>query len=285
MILGLRRLAAMAAASTALALAACSTAPTAPVLVTAQDGGELPPLVPMRRFVANIDYLDGHALSPDGRRLLWAQTVGTDIGLAVRPTTDAAVLAGPGVKTFATGTLARPGVSGPTYSWLPDSHHVAYLKDFSGDENTQFFVLDVEQPDARPWAVTPWPGVRSAYVARGAPGSARFFFASNKRDRSSMDLFEADAATRTVREVARSEDDGRVLAWIIGTDHQLAGRIRQLGSADGSDEAVELRNPDGSWRRIRTVKAFDFFWPHRVDLQNGRLWAMTNIGRDKSVLV
>lgn len=285
MIFGMRRLAAMAAASAALALAACSTAPTAPVLVAAQDAGTLPPLVPMRRFVANVDYVDGHALSPDGHRLLWVQTVGTDVGLAVRPSAEAAVTSGPAVKTFATGTLARPFVSGPTYSWLPDSRHIAYLKDFSGDENTQFFVLDSDNPGARPWAVTPWPGVRSAYVARGAPGSARFFFASNRRDRSSMDLFEADAATRTVREVARSDADGRVLAWIIGTDHQLAGRIRQLGSADGSDEALELKKPDGSWQRLRTVKAFDFFWPHRIDLQNGRLWAMTNIGRDKSALV
>ncbi|MDM0019845.1 S9 family peptidase [Variovorax saccharolyticus] len=285
MVLGLRRLAVMAAAAAALALAACSTAPTAPVLVAAQDGGALPPLVPMRRFVANIDYVDGHVLSPDGRRLLWVQTVGTDVGLALRASADAASISGPAVKSFATGTLARPFVSGPTYSWLPDSRHVAYLKDFSGDENTQFFVLDSDNPDGRPWAVTPWPGVRSAYVARGAPGSARFFFASNRRDRSEMDLFEADAATRTVREVARSEGDGRVLAWFIGTDQQLAGRIRQLGSVDGSDEALELRKPDGSWQRLRTVKAFDFFWPHRIDLQGGRLWAMTNIGRDKGALV
>lgn len=285
MVFGLRRLAVLAAASAALALAACSTAPTTPALVAAQESGALPPLVPMRRFVANIDYVDGHSLSPDGRRLLWVQTVGTDIGLAVRASADAAGPGGPGTRTFGVGTLARTGVSGPTYSWLPDSRHIAYLKDFSGDENTQFFVLDSENPDAKPWAVTPWPGVRSAYVARGTPGSARFFFASNRRDRSEMDLFEADAATRTVREVARSEADGRVLAWFIGTDHQLAGRLRQLGSADGSDEALELRKPDGSWQRLRTVKAFDFFWPHRIDLQNGRLWAMTNIGRDKSALV
>ncbi|MDM0036077.1 prolyl oligopeptidase family serine peptidase [Variovorax sp. J22P271] len=283
--IAMRRLAAMAAASAALALAACSTAPTDPALAAAQQGGALPPLVPMRRFVANIDYVDGHALSPDGSRLLWARTVGTDIGLAVRATTDAAVLSGPGVKTFATGTLARPGVSGPTYSWLPDSRHIAYLKDFSGDENTQLFVLDSENPAARPWAVTPWPGVRSAYVARGAPGSARFYFSNNGRDRSSMDLFEADAATRTIREVARSEADGRVLAWFIGTDRQLAGRTRQLGSVDGSDVAVELRNADGSWRLLRTVKAFDFFWPHRIDPEAGRLWAMTNMGRDKGALV
>ena len=274
-----------AAAAAALVLGACATAPTAPTLVAGQQTGQLPPLVPLRRFVANIDFADGHALAPDGRRLLWLRTVGTDIGLAVRDTADAEVLEGPAVKTFATGTLARPGVSGPTYAWLPDSRHVAYIKDFSGDENTQLFVVDTQSSDGQAWAVTPWPGVRSAFVARGPAGSARFYFTSNRRDRSSMDLFEADAAARSVREIARSDADGRVLGWLIGTDQQLAGRVRQLGAVDGSDVAVELRNPDGGWRTLRTVKAFDSFWVHRTDLAAGRLWAMSNIGRDKAALI
>lgn len=285
----IRRAAAGLAACAALALGGCSTAPTHSALQAAQQSGQLPPLVPMRRFVANIDSVDGHALSPDGQQLLWLQTVGTDIGLAMRPV--GALREGdadappPPTTRFATGTLARPGASGATYAWLPDSRHVAYQKDFQGNENTQFFVLDTQAPDAAPWAVTPWPGVRSTYVARGAPGSARFYFASNRRDRSSMDLFEADAATRTVREVARSEADGRVLGWMIGSDHQLAARWRQLGSEDGSGVAVELRQPDGGWRLLRTVAAFDFFALHRIDAAAGRAWAMTNIGRDKSALI
>lgn len=283
MVHGPRWLVVLAASLTMLTLAACSTAPTDPALAQAQKSGDLPSLVPLRRFVANIDYVDGHSLSPDGKKLLWVQTVGTDVGLAVRASDTA--LGGPGTRTFATGTLARPFVSGPTYSWLPDGRHISYIKDFTGDENTQLFVLDSDAPDARPWAVTPWPGVRSAYVARGEPGSARFYFSTNRRDRSSMDLFEADAATRTVREVARSEPDSRVVSWFIGTDRQLAGRTRQLGSVDGSDLAVEIRAADGSWQRLRTVKPFDFFALHRIDPKGGRLWAMTNMGRDKAALV
>ena len=69
-----------------------------------------------------------------------------------------------------------------------------------------------------------------------------------------MDLYEADAATRSVREVARS--DGRVLSWIIGQDHRLAGRKRQLGDSDGSDVAFEVPQADGSWRAVE-----DFITP------------------------
>ena len=115
----------------------------------------------MRRFVANVDFAGGYTLSPDGRRLMWQQAVGTDTGLAVRP------VAGGAVRTFPTGFLSRP--AGPTYLWLQDSRHVAFLKDLRGDENTQLHVFD-SQGDFEPWAVTPWPGARSYFVGHEPAG-------------------------------------------------------------------------------------------------------------------
>lgn len=257
-----------------IALSGCSTAPTHSSLVGAQQGGQLAPLLPLRRFIANADTVSGYVLSPDGERLLWVQTVGTDVGLATRATADAAR---PGGKTFATGTLARP------YAWLPDSRHALYTKDFTGDENTQLFVFDTQASDFQPWAVTPWPGVRSVYLGGAEPGSGRFFLSSNRRDRATFDLYEADSTARTVREVARS--DGRVLGWIIGTNRQLAGRVHQLGDADGSDVAIELLQPNGSWKAVKTVNGFDSFWITRTDVQAGRAWGTSNIGRDKVALI
>lgn len=125
--------------------------------------------------------------------------------------------------------------------------------------------------------------MRSVYVAAGPLGSARFYFASNRRDRSTLDLYEADAATRTVREVARS--DGQVLSWLIGTDRELAGRIRQLGPADGSDSVFELRDANDQWRIVKTINGLNQWWVQRIDVRGGRLWALSNIGRDKVALV
>lgn len=258
----------------AAALAGCATAPRHAALTQAEAAGTLPPLVPMRRFVANIDAAGGYSVSPDGRQLLWWRSVGTDAGLAVRP------LAGGAERTFATGFLARP--AGPTYFWLQDSRHVGFLKDLRGDENTQLHVFDSQAP-FEPWAVTPWPGVRSYFVGQGAPGSAKFFFASNRRDRATMDLYEADAATRSVREVARS--DGHVQSWLIGTDHQPAGRGRQLAPHDGADIAFEVLDAQGQWKNVRTITGWDSFWMHRVDRQAGKAWGVSNLGRDKDALV
>lgn len=259
----------------AYALAGCATAPRHAALTQAESAGTLPPLVPMRRFVANIDFAGGYTLSPDGTQLMWSQAVGTDSGLAVRP------VAGGQARTFATGYLARP--AGPTSTWLQDSRHVVYLKDLRGDENTQLHVFDTQSAAFEPWAVTPWPGVRSYFVGHAAPGSGRFFFASNRRDRATMDLYEADAATRTVREVARS--DGLVLSWVIGSDHQLALRGRQLQPQDGSDIAIEVPDGQDRWKTLRVVSGWDTLWLHRVDRQAGKAWGVSNVGRDKNALV
>jgi len=267
-----------AVAAYALAILAitsgCAVAPSHPAIARAAEEGALPPLIPVRRFVANVEYAGGYALAPDGRQLLWSTVVGTDSGLAVRD------LAGDQARTFPTGFLSRS--AGPAYAWLPDSRHVMYLKDLRGDENTQLLVFD-SRAAFEPWVVTPWPGVRSYFIGNGPRGTSKFLFASNRRDRATMDVYEADAATRTVREVARS--DGQVLWWLVGTDNELALRGRQLGAADGSDVAVEVRDPQGQWKLLRVVPAWASFWMHRVDRAAGKAWGLSGVGRDKTALV
>lgn len=271
----LRIAAATGAASVLLGLAACSTAPTHPALLAAQDKAALPPLVPVRRFVANIDFAAGFVLSPDGQRLLWRQTVGTDGGLAVRQIAE-----GSPVTSYAVGNQGR---AGGVHTWLADSRHVLYSKDPTGDENTRLLVQDTQSAVLAPWEVTPWRGVRSVYLGRSGFSGAKFFFSSNRRDKTTLDLYEGDAQTRSFREVARS--DGTVTSWIMGVNRELVGRARQLGRADGSDVAVELLQADGSWRLFRTIGGFDWYWMNRVDTAAGKAWVTSNIGRDKAVLL
>lgn len=224
-----RPIALVCLAVAALALTGCGTAPVHPTLQAAQASGQLPPLVPMRRFVANVDAHGGFTLSPDGQQLLSSRVVGTEAGLAARGVDEPEATARP----IATGHLARRDIGGGTYGWLPDSRHAYYVRDPRGDEATQIHVVDTRTRGAKPWLATPWPGARSTVVTRGEPGSARFFFTSNRRDKATFDLYEADATARSVREVARSE--GHVTGWLIDTDRQLAGRWRKLGADDDSD--------------------------------------------------
>ena len=267
------------AAVLALALGAvlsgCAVSPSHPGLKAAEVAGELPPLLPLRRFVANTERLGGFVLSPDGERLIWSQTVGLDVGLAVRSSQ-----AGGPVTSYAVGNQGR---GGGYYNWLPDSRHFVFSKDERGNENTRLFVQDATQSQLSPWSITPAQGVRSYVAGMGPAGSARFFMASNQRERSAFDLFEVDAAMRSVREVVRN--DGQVLTWLIDTQGQLAGRVRQLGAADGSGSALELLQADGQWRSLVTAGGFDSLWVLRIDSTKRRAWALSNLGRDKLALV
>ena len=261
-----------------LGLAGCSTAPSHPTLAAGQAQGTLAPLVPMRRYVADVDAEGGYQLSPDGRRLLWHRVVGLDGGLAVRGVDEPPEAA----RRFAIGFLTRADTPGGNVNWLPDSRHFAYVKDFSGDEATQIFIQDAEAPAAAPWAVTPWPGVRSTLLGRGAAGTSSYYFVSNRRDRKTFDLYQADAATRSVRELARS--DGSVVGWLIDAQRQLAGRIRKTGPSDDSDTAFEWRQPDGGWRPWRSVGPWDSLRVVGIDLAAGKAWVLHNLQRDKSAL-
>ena len=263
-------------ATACIALAGCATPPTHPALADLRET----PLVPVRTFIADVDYSGGNRISPDGTRLVWLQVSGTRVGLASREVDGNAAT----VKRFETGTIASWSSVGIAYNWLSDSRHVMYVKDPLGDENTQIHVFHADDPDGALHNLTPWPGARSIYLAHGTPGTSRFFFQSNRRDRSAFDVYEADAATRTVREVIRS--DGDVTNWMIDIDGSLGGRIRVDGKQAGNDRLLEILDPGtGQWRVTKRFGPFGYVSPLRLDRAGGKLIANSGLNRNTTALV
>ncbi len=260
-------------------LAGCASAPRHAALVQAEQAGTLPPLLPVRRFVANVDQIGGFVLSPDGQRLLWTQAVGLNSGIAVRMV-DLNDASGRPAHTYPVGDR---GAGGGLTTWLQDSRHFVFSKDPAGDENTQLWVQDADLSAYAPWQVVPASGGRVIFGGRSASNATSFYFASNGRDRASFDWFEADASTRTIREIARN--DGTVLRWITDVNHQLAGRLRQSTAGNGAQTLIEWRHPDGSWRLVKTVDGFDSYAVLRVDRAQGKAIVLSNIGRDKIELL
>jgi dipeptidyl aminopeptidase/acylaminoacyl peptidase len=263
-------------------LAGCAIAPSHPALKNAT----LPKLLPVRRYVANTAYAAAYQLSPDGQRLIWQRTVGFDEGLAVGPVPVSGSAPGPiaAMATYATGRPANLWSVGTAVAWLPNSRHFLYLKDFTGDENTQIFVQDSENPRYSPVAVTPWRGARSLFVANGPVGSSKFYFQSNHRDPLANDLFEFDAATGQSQEVARSKGD--VIDWIIDMNGELGGRIRQTGATPDTDRVLELLEASsGEYREIDRVNSFEALYVMQLDRQREKLLAASNRGRDKVSVV
>jgi len=260
-----------------IVLAGCAIAPSHPAVREL----DLPPLVPVRTFVADLDYSGGHRVSPDGKRLAWTQVVGTRIGLATR------IIDPPGEATthrFDTGQIASWSSVGIAYNWLADSRHVMYVKDPLGDENTQIYVFDADDANGTLHNLTPWPKARSTYLAQATPGSARFFFQSTRRDPSAFDLYEADAEQLTVREVMQS--DGSVTHWLIDIDGSLGGRIRVDGKQAGDARVLEiLDSSTGQWRVAKRFGSFGYVSPLRLDRAGGKLMANSGLDRNTTALV
>lgn len=261
-----------------LVLSACALSARHPVLREAS----LPALIPVHDFMAEADYGGGYRISPDGQQLLWTQITGRRIGLAVRGI-EGSPAALP-ERRFETGQIASWSAVGIAYNWLSDSRHVMYVKDVQGDEDTRIFVFDAADPDRRMHDLTPWPHARSLYVAHGAPGSARFFFKSNRRVADAFDLYEADAAQLSTRLVMQSNGD--VIQWLIDIDGRLGGRIRLDGSHADNARLLEILDPvTGAWRVVRRFGAYGYLVPLRLDRAAGKLVANSGIDRETTALV
>ncbi len=100
--------------------------------------------------------------------------------------------------------------------------------------------------------------VRRAFAA----AQCALLLNQQQRDKAQMDLYEADADQRSIREVPRSKGD--VVGGLIDSNRQLTGRVRKLGADDGADKAVELLQPDGPWRLLRTLGGFDSYGVQRI---------------------
>lgn len=275
----MRRLPGLATVALLVAfLGGCAVSPTHPTLREVA----LPPLIPVREFTADVDFSGGYRVSPDGKRVVWTQVSGTSVGLATRLVDGGVWLRR--THRYETGTIAGWGSVGIAYNWLSDSRHVMYVRDPLGDENTQIFVFDSDDASGTLHNLTPWPKARSTYLAHGTPGSTRFFFQSNRRDAASFDVYEADAAAHTVREVIR--DDGTVTNWIIDIDGSLGGRIRVDGKKAGDDRLLEILDKQtGQWRIAKRFGGFGYVSPLRLDRAHGKLVANSGLNRNTTAMV
>jgi len=129
-----------------LFVAACAVQPTHESL----KGSALPPLLPVRDFVANTDYNGHYRISPDGKKLAWKAVAGTREEIFVRTIgQDDARSLGFGAQGYA-------------FVWAQDSRRLLFIKDAGGNENFHLFRVAIDKPDERPVDITPLANTRVA---------------------------------------------------------------------------------------------------------------------------
>jgi dipeptidyl aminopeptidase/acylaminoacyl peptidase len=250
----------------ALLLASCALPVRSPLEPAPTD---------LDHYITESGWRGDYRVSLDGQRLLWIeQAPGGE------PVIASQKLAGGDIARFPAGRIASVGTVSQQVVWLGDSRHIAWVKDETGDENTQIWVADSNTHGTPPRNLTPWPGAKSAIQSVGGAKATLMQIVSNRRDPRVFDLLRLDYASGEVTEIARNPGD--VESWIGDiASGELAGRIR----AQGRMRILEIRdNSDAPWRQLRRWPATGSY-VRALHRARSSLVLATNQGYDTLALV
>jgi len=163
------------------------------------------------------------------------------------------------------------------YFWKGNDR-LLYLKDFGGDENYHLFA--VSRDGNIETDLTPFEGVKVEVVDDLEDHDTDVLIGMNKRNKEIFDAYRLNTVSGELKMVA--ENPGNIVSWM--TDHD--GKIRIATTSDGVNTSVLYReNEQDTFRVIMTTGFKDSFAPLFFTFDNKAIYAASNLGRDKEVMV
>jgi dipeptidyl aminopeptidase/acylaminoacyl peptidase len=243
-------------------LLGCERAPVHPAL----SGAELPRLVPAHEFVFNRQAMGGFSFSPDGSRLAWSGPSGWRRALLVR--------------SEATGTVNVFRVGGSGMHWSADSRRLLILDDKSGAENHHLYRLDVDDPDAKPVDLTPYPGVRVWLHQILKSDPEHVLIMHNRRVRTVRDLYRVNLSTGEEQLIAQNPGDG-----VVPVTDRSGKFVAWRKPAVPDRPRGKPRAPELKERSALKHVSEDVTRAVAVSSDRTQAWLLTNKGRDRVALL
>ncbi len=164
------------------------------------------------------------------------------------------------------------------YMWA-DNERILYVKDSGGDENYQLYGVRTDASDVR--AYTDFPGVRTTIIDDLEEIPDEIMIGLNKRNPEVFDPYRLNLRTGELTLLA--ENPGNYQGWM--TDHE--GKLRSaIAIVDGVNTQIVYRdNEDEDFRVVLTTNFKDSVSFLDFTPDNKYVYAGTNLGRDKTVLV
>jgi dipeptidyl aminopeptidase/acylaminoacyl peptidase len=223
-------------------------------------------LIALRDFFRNPEK-SGFQVSPDGNSISFVQPYQNRLNVFVQPRAG-------GEAVRVTGETERDVAQ---YFWK-GPRRIIYLKDFAGDEN--FHIVSVDADGGNLVDLTPFAKVRAEIIDDRADDDDEMIVGLNRRDPQVFDAYRLDLKTNELTLVA--ENPGNITGWV--TDH--AGRIRVAVATDGVNTSLLHRvEEQAPFETVITTNFKQQVAPLFFDFDDKRLFASSNIDRDKSAIV
>jgi len=223
------------------------------------------PKIPVRDFFKNPEKTN-FQLSPNGKYISFTQPVENRLNIHVMPR-------GGDAKRLT--TVKDRDIR--QYFWKGDDH-LLFLKDNGGDENFHLYAVDRDGKATRD--LTPFDKVRVELIDDLEDHPTDVLIGLNKRKAEVFDAYRLNVKTGELKMVA--ENPGNITGWI--TDHK--GAIRVAQSTDGVTSSLLYRaNEKSPFKTVLTTNFKDSVTALFFTFDNKRLYAASNLGRDKVAIV
>lgn len=223
--------------------------------------------IPLENFFKNPEKID-YQVSPDGtyfsfmapyenRLNLFVQKIGSDTTIRITSETERDI----------------------TASMWAGNNRILFIKDTGGDENYQLYGVNIDGTDLKSY--TNFPNVRTTIIDPLRKIDSLVIIGMNKRNPQVFDPYRLNLNTGELTLLA--ENPGNIQGWM--TDHD--GKLRVANAiVDGVNNQILYRETeDQLFQPVLTTNfketvSFAVFTP-----DNKMVYALTNIGRDKTALV
>jgi dipeptidyl aminopeptidase/acylaminoacyl peptidase len=226
------------------------------------------PIIPLEDFFKNPEK-SSYQISPDGkyfsymapyqdRMNIFVQEIGTEEAVRITEELDRDIAG---------------------YFW-GSNDRILYLKDKGGDEN--YYLVGVNPDGTNLIPLTEFPDVRTDIIDDLEDIPSEVIVGLNKRNPQIFDAYRLNTDTGELTMIA--ENPGNIQGWM--TDHDGKLRLAFAVAEDGLTQQVLYRETEKDpFKIILTTDYTESFSPEFFTFDNKNLYALSNIGRDKTALV
>jgi len=164
------------------------------------------------------------------------------------------------------------------YFWKNPTR-ILYLKDTGGDENFKLYGVNIDGSNLK--CFTDFPKVRTEIVDDLYDFPDEVIIGLNKRNPEVFDPYRLNIVTGEMKQLA--ENPGNIQGWIL--DHE--GKLRAATAiVDGINTQILYREKEtDKFKAVLTTNFKESVSPMIFTFDNKNIYAVSNLGRDKSALV